>query len=85
MFEIGLADTGDTGAILRNFEPGGGDHAHQHPHRGSDGMMYGEPHSHSHDHAHDRDAASDGGHDGFGRAWRTGTRRSSLRRRRGWT
>ena len=61
-----MAETGDTGADLRDFEPGGGAHVHPHPHRGSDGSMGGEMHSHGHDHAHDRDAESDGGHDGQG-------------------
>ena len=61
-----MADTGDVGAILRNFEPGSGDHVHAHPHQHPDGSTGGEMHSHGHDHAHDRDAYSDGGHGGTG-------------------
>ena len=39
MYEIDLADTGEVGADLRNYEPGSGAHVHQDPHRGSDGTM----------------------------------------------
>jgi hypothetical protein len=59
MYEIDMASPSlgqdpdsETGADLRNYEPGDHAHAHQHPHQHDDGTVSGAWHSHDHGPGH---------------------------------